>query len=34
VGSPQEETKDDAMKLGARVAELCKAIDGKLKPSK
>jgi NAD(P)H dehydrogenase (quinone) len=34
VGSPQEEAKDDAMKLGARVAELCKAIDGRLKSSK
>lgn len=34
IGSPNEEAKDDARKLGHRVAELCKVIDGKLKPSK
>ncbi len=34
VGSPNEEAKDDARKLGHRVAELCKVINGKLKPSK
>ncbi len=34
VGTPTDETKDDAHKLGRRVAELCKAIEGKLKPTK
>lgn len=34
VGAPQEETKNDAFKLGARVATLCTVINGKLAPSK
>lgn len=34
VGTPTEESKSDAHKLGSRVAELCKAIDGKLKLTK
>lgn len=34
VGSPQEETRNDGFKLGARVAELCKALEGKLTPSR
>ncbi len=34
VGAPTEETKNDGYKLGHRVAELCKAIEGKLKPTK
>lgn len=32
VGSPVGDANDDAQKLGRRVAQLCKAIDGKLKP--
>lgn len=34
VGSPSEEARDDARKLGSRVAELCRAIEGKLKLTK
>jgi NAD(P)H dehydrogenase (quinone) len=34
VGAPQEETKNDGFKLGTRVAELCKAIEGKLTPTR
>ena len=33
LGSPQEEAKEDAMKLGSRVAELCKALEGRVRPS-
>jgi NAD(P)H dehydrogenase (quinone) len=34
VGSPNEEAKNDAFKLGARVADLCKVIEGKLRQTK
>jgi NAD(P)H dehydrogenase (quinone) len=34
MGSPNEEAKDDARKLGHRVAEVCKVIDGRLKLSR
>ncbi|HEX8947444.1 MAG TPA: NAD(P)H-dependent oxidoreductase [Dissulfurispiraceae bacterium] len=34
VGAPTDETRSDGYKLGYRVAELCKALEGKLKPTK
>ncbi|MBZ0156811.1 MAG: flavodoxin family protein [Alphaproteobacteria bacterium] len=34
VGSPTDEAKDYGHKLGVRVAELCKVIDGKIKLTK
>lgn len=34
VGTPNEEAKDDGFKLGARVALLCRAVEGRLSPTK
>ncbi|MEW5746445.1 MAG: NAD(P)H-dependent oxidoreductase [Nitrospirota bacterium] len=34
VGAPTEEAKDDGHKLGYRVAEVCKAVEGRLKLTK